>query len=547
MDLILLVVAFGFGFAATRARLPALVGYLVAGFVLHAGGFESTEVIEAISGLGVQLLLFGIGLKLKIGTLARPEVWGTATIHIAASTAVFAGLLFALGALGAPMAAGLDIGQATLLGFVFAFSSTVFAVKTLEQKNEAGSLPGRLAVGVLVVQDVVAVGFLALSTGELPNLLAVPMVLLILALRPAFGWLLTRSGHGELLVLLGFAIALGIGARGFGLVGLKPELGALVAGLAVSLHPRAGEMSDRLLDLKDLFLVGFFLSIGLGGTPPLGSLAVVGLMLILIPFKSILFLFLFTRFRLRARTAFHSSLPLSTYSEFGLIVAAAGLAGGRLDQGWVASVAIAMAGSFAVAAAATGARYRLYGLVSGLLGRLERHPTLSHDAIVDCEYARVIIFGMGRIGTGAYDEIAARSGVAVVGVDRREEAIAFHESQGRNVIRGDALDRDFWDRVRFRNDVELIVICMDSHPSNLECVDRAKEFLPDARIAAIAMYPDQILELRNAGVAVARDLYEEAGQGLAEDAVAMVWERPGEAPDNHGEELGEPKDPSVET
>ena len=533
MDLALLVVAFGFGFAATRMRLPALVGYLGAGFVLHAAGFQTTEAIETVSKLGVLLLLFGVGLKLKLGTLVRPEVWGTASFQVVVTTAFVAGVLLAVGALGIPMALDLDFRQAALLGFAFSFSSTVFAVKTLEETNESGSLSGRVAVGVLIVQDVFAVALLVLAAGERPTLWALPTVLLIVALRPALGWLLSRSGHGELLVLLGFALAVGVGAGGFDLVGLKPELGALVVGIAVSSLPRAGEMADRLLDFKDLFLVGFFLSIGLAGTPPLGSYAVVALMLMLLPLKGALFLVVFTRFRLRARTAFHSSLTLSTYSEFGLIVAAASLASGQLDQTWVSAIAVAVAASFVAAAAANRARFRMYGSVSDRLARLERHPLSADDAVFDCGYAQVIIFGMGRVGAGAYDEILARRGVAIVGVDRSEDAVATHKSQGRNVIRGDALDRDFWERQRFQDSVELIVMAMDSHSSNLESVERAKEFLPRARVAAIATYPDQVLELRDAGVEVARDLYEEAGQGLAEDAVTMLFELPAEPADSN--------------
>ncbi len=546
MDLTLLVVAFGFGFVATRLRLPALVGYLLAGFVLHAGGFEATAAIETISDLGVQLLLFGIGLKLKIGTLARPQVWGTATIHVAATTTLVAGVLLGVGALGFPMALDLDIGQAALLGFAFSFSSTVFAVKALEEMNESGSVAGRVAVGVLIVQDVFAVTFLALAAGDVPNIWALPVLVVIVAMRPAIGWLLSQSGHGELLILLGFALALGVGAGGFDLAGLKPELGALVTGIAVSSHPRAGEMADRLLDFKDLFLVGFFLSIGLAGTPPLGSYAVAALMLVLVPVKGALFLSVFTRFRLRARTALHSSLTLSTYSEFGLIVATASVANGHLDQAWVSALAVAVAASFVVASSGSTARYRMYGALSDQLSRLERHPPLPDDAIVDCAYARVIVFGMGRVGVGAYDEIVARRGMPVVGVDRRAETVAYHANQGRTVIRGDALDRDFWERLRFRHDVDLIVIAMDSHRSNLECTERAKEFLPEARIAAIATYPDQVIELRNAGVDVARDLYEEAGQGLADDAVTAVWEPPGgpqQADDVDGQ-LEDSPDPS---
>jgi glutathione-regulated potassium-efflux system ancillary protein KefC len=116
-----------------------------------------------------------------------------------------------------------------------------------------------------------------------------------------------------------------------------------------------------------------------------------------------------------------------------------------------------------------------------------------------------------------------RRGPVVVGVDRSDDRVAAHRAEGRAVVRGDALDRDFWERVRLHPDIELVVAAMSSHEGNLECARRVEEFAPDARIAAIATYPDQVEELRAAGVDVARNLYEEAGQGLADDAVGEIW------------------------
>jgi glutathione-regulated potassium-efflux system ancillary protein KefC len=523
MDVVLIIVAFVFGFAATRMRLPALVGYLVAGFVLFAFGFETTEAIEVIAEIGVILLLFSIGLKLKIRFLGRREVWATATVEVVVVSGVIAGVMLAVGAIGFPMIAGLDWQQTLLLGFVFAFSSTVFAIKMLEQTNETGSLSGRLAVGVLIVQDIMAVAFLVFLAGMVPSWWAIPMVIAIIALRPLYGWFLARTGHGELLVLSGFALAVGVGAGGFHLVGLEPELGALVAGIVVSSDPRAGEMADRLLDFKDFFLVGFFLSIGLGGIPPVGALAVVALMIVLLPIKSGLFFLLFTRFHLRNRTALQASLTLSSYSEFGLIVAVASQATGILEQEWVSTIAVVVASSFAVAAAVNTARYRLYGKLSAKLSRFESPPIVADDEIVDLEGARVITFGMGRVGTGAYDELVARRGDVVVGVERNKDVIAASTDGGRNVVLGYALDQEFWEQLKSHDEVELIVVAMDNHASNLVCVERANEFLPEVSVAAIARYPDQVIELEAAGVDVARNLYEEAGQGLVDDAISIVW------------------------
>ena len=447
----------------------------------------------------------------------------------AVATGIVGSLLLAIGALGIPLARDLDPGTAALVGFALSFSSTVFAVQALERTDESESLAGRTAVGVLILQDIFAVAFLVVAGGTWPSPWALLVIPAFVLLRPVAGWFLDHSGHGEVLVLLGFTIAVGVGAGVFELLDLKPDLGALVAGILLSGHSRSGEMADRLLSFKDLFLVGFFLSIGLAGAPSAAAWGVGLLFVLLLPAKTFGFLGLFTRFRLRSRTSFHASLTLSTFSEFGLIVGAAALAEGLVDQVWVSTLAVAVAGSFVVAAVADSHRYELYDRWFGWLKRLERRPTLVEDSILDCGNARVIVFGMGRVGTGAYDEIVERRGAVAVGVERDADRVAMHHENARNVVRGDALDRDYWERVRFHPEVELVIAAMSNHSANLECVHRIRKFLPDARIAAIARYPDQIAELCAAGVTVARNLYEEAGQALADDAATDVL-GPEEAP-----------------
>lgn len=523
MEVPLLLAAFALGFAARAVKLPPLVGFLVAGFVLHAFGAESSEAIEWIADIGVLLLLFGVGLKLQITSLARPRVWVTTTAFSLGSTVLYGGALLIVGFLGMPLAADLDLRSAAIVGFALSFASTVFAVQALERTNESQSLAGRLSIGVLVLQDLFAVAFLVATGDGWPSpwaLLVIPGFLLI---RPVAGWLLDRAGHGEILVLLGITLAVAVGAGVFDAVGLKPDLGALVAGLLLSGHPRAGEMSNTLLGFKDLFLVGFFLSIGLAGTPPIEAWFIGAALLAIVPLRTASFLWLFTRFRIRARTGLHAGLTLSTYSEFGLIVGSAAVAAGYLTQQWVSTVAVAVAASFIAASYANTMRYRIYEHYARPLAGLERGPIIDEDAVVDCGWARVLIFGMGRIGEGAYDEIVRERRHGVVGVDRSPDVVEEHRRAGRSVVRGDALDLDFWERFQFHPEVELVFAAMNSQEANLECIRRVHEFLPNARIAAIARYRDQVSELRDAGVDVARNLYEEAGQALAADAVIEVW------------------------
>lgn len=522
MEVAFIVVAFLFGFGAAAIRLPPLVGYLVAGFVLHAFGYESTEAIDVVAELGVLLLLFGIGLKLKLKTLARPVVWAGASLHLAATTAVIGTIFFALGALGMPLASDLTAGQALLVGFAFSFSSTVFAVKALEERNEAASLAGRIAIGTLIVQDIFAVLFLTAAVDEAPSIWAIPMVVLVIAARPLYAWLLDRAGHGELLILLGLCLAVGAGAETFTLVGLKPDLGALIVGLTLANHRRANELAERLLGFKDILLIGFFLSIGLDGAPGGAELLVAGVVLLLLPLKTAGYLFAITRFRFRARTSWHTSVTLANFSEFGLIVVAVGIDQGLLDQPWSSAVAVTVAVSFALAAPLNTARYGLYATYSSQLLKLERSPTVADDALIDPGDARILVFGMGRVGDGAYDELVRRRGQVVLGIDRDKEAVARNKEAGRRIVRGDALDTEFWDRISLHHRIDLVVLAMGDHKANLEAVNRIKGFLPDARIAAAALFPDERRQLAEAGVDTARNLYEEAGQGLADDACDLL-------------------------
>ena len=514
--------AFVLGFAAQRVKLPPLVGYLIAGFVLHGLDYEATPAIDAISDLGVLLLLFAIGLKLKLSTLARPVVWAGATLHMAVTTAVVGGLFLALGAAGVSPASDLGVAEAAIVGFAFSFSSTVFAVKALDERNEATSLHGRIAIGILVVQDIYAVVFLTLAVDEAPSWWAIPVVAAVILAKPIFGWLLEQSSRGELQVLLGLTLAIAVGAEAFEQVGIKPDLGALIVGVRLATHPRAGELADTLLGLKDVLLIGFFLSIGLGGAPDPTTVALAFVAISLLPIKAAGFLWLVSRFRFRVRTSWHSSSTLATFSEFGLIVAVVGVEREMFDEQWTSAVAIAVAVSFALAAPLNTGRFELYRRLSGRLAPLAREPIQVDDALIEPTDARVLVFGMGRVGTGAYDGLVAERGPVVLGVDRRDTTVGDNCALGRNVIRGDALDAEFWARLHLHEEIEIVILAMSDHEANLEAVGQVRSFQPGAAILATALFPDEAKALAETGADETRNLYDEAGQGLAEDALTLL-------------------------
>ncbi|MEM6645098.1 MAG: cation:proton antiporter, partial [Bacteroidota bacterium] len=359
LDAVWIGIAFLLGLAARQVKLPPLVGYLAAGFVLYALNINPGEIINNFADLGVTLLLFTIGLKLRVDTLLRPQVWGVAFTHMGLITLLIGGGLLVLALTSLPLLTGLDLTTALLIGFALSYSSTVFAVKVLEDKGELDSIYGRTAIGILIMQDIVAVVFLAISAGKVPSSWA---LLLFLALVPA-RWLLLRfmdrAGHEELLVLFGLSVALG-GAQVFDMFNIKGDLGALMLGVFLAPHRNASGLAKSLLSFKDLFLVGFFLSIGLRGIPDLEMLFMAALLVAVVPLKGALFFGLLTKFRMRSRTSFLSALSLSNYSEFGLIVAAIGAANGWISEAWLITSAVALALSFVAASPVNTAAHALY-------------------------------------------------------------------------------------------------------------------------------------------------------------------------------------------
>jgi len=518
-----IVVAFILGFAARQVGLPPLVGFLVAGFVLNAMGVRENAVVVELSDIGVTLLLFSIGLKLHLRSLIRPEVWAGALLHMVITVILFGLGAFALAVGGLSLFSGLDVKLSLLVAFALSFSSTVFAVKVLEEKAEMTSLHGRVAIGILIVQDILAVIFLTASAGKLPSPWALLVPVVLFAIRPLLMKILDRCGHGELLILFGLFVALVVGAAGFELVGLKPDLGALILGVLVANHPKASELAKSLFSFKEIFLIGFFLKIGLSGAPSFEALGIAALFVLVVPFKVALFFLLLTRFKLRARTSLLGSFSLANYSEFGLIVGAIGTANGWIANEWLVIIAIALSATFVLASPLNTAAHSIYARLADRLKPFEtkgRHPD---DQPIDPGNAEIAIYGMGRIGTGAYDFLRERYGEVVIGVDYDPLTIKKHQEAGRNVIYGDPTDPDFWARTRpNETKIRVVLLAMSKHAANLAA---AKQILHEkfpAMLAATAHFDDEINALKEAGVHAAYNFFAEAGTGLAERAFEII-------------------------
>jgi predicted Kef-type K+ transport protein len=504
MDLFWIACAFGAGLAARALRMPTLVGYLGAGIVLALAGFESSPVIQAIGDFGVMLLLFTIGLHLSLRSLLQVEVLGVGAIHL-----LLIGLIF----LPILLFSGLALPGAALLAVGLGFSSTVLTAKSLDARGELTSFHGRLAIGILVLQDLVAVLLLLAVGSGMPGLWTPSLLLLILA-RPWLQRLMRATGRDELLLLFGLLMAMGVGAL-FDRLGLDAKLGALAAGMLLAGDPRADDLHDRLWSLKEVFLVGFFLQIGLVGLPDARGLASVLVMLLLLPLKGLVFFVLMLRFGLRARTAFLASVSLSAYSEFALIVAASAAASGWIEPGLVASLGLLVALSYALNAPVSRAVNTLWLRLEARLSAWERevaHPDHEPESLGVADY---VVLGMGRAGSAAYDYLVAE-GALPIGLDADPAQLAWQKAKGRNVIYGDAKDPELWTGLDLSG-IRGVLMAIGQTPEAEALASRSLRAEGyTGFVAALLRYEENRAELEEARVTVSFLPMAQAGRELAQ-------------------------------
>lgn len=519
MDLLSIAFAFGCGLLVKLAGLPPLIGFLAAGFGLNLAGVAPDATLETLADLGITLMLFTIGLKLDARDLLRREVWGSTLSHMGLWTLICGSLVAVAATVGLGAAAGLDARTSALLAFALSFSSTVCVIKVLEESGELATRHGRLSVAILVMQDLAAVVFLVLATGHVPSLWALALPGLLLA-RPLLRFCVTQAGHGELLPLTGFLLALG-GYELFSAVGVKGDLGALVVGMLLSDHHKAKEFARSLYHFKDLFLIGFFLSIGLSALPDLGMLLMALVLCALLPFKLLLFFGLLTRLRLRARTAYLSALVLGNYSEFGLIVLALAADAGWLSGDWLVIAALAVAMSFVFTSVAYRDAHGFYARNRELVRRFQHPERLPADRIVRPSTAEILVVGTGRVGRGAYRALHRLVGERVWGMDANRELIAQQQADGMQVFAGDAENADVWEALDTKR-IRLVLLAVPSVEDCRNIAEQLRLASYGGPIAAIARYDDEGPALQAAGIDHVFNFFAEAGVGLAEDSLRLM-------------------------
>ncbi len=508
MEPVWLALTFVLGLGFRRLGFPPLVGYLAAGFALGATGVEAGPTLHHVAHIGVMLLLFTVGLKLRIRNIVQPEVLATSLVHLTVTGLLLYPILAGLTDLSTP--------AAILVALSLGFSSTVVAAKVLEAKHELKAFHGRVCIGILVMQDLVAVVLLTTAGGGIPSPWALALLALPLA-RPLLLWLMTHSGHDELLVLFGVLAAVA-GGGAFAVLGLSSELGALVLGALLAGHQRTQELADHLWGLKEMMLVGFFLEVGMAGIPDATNLLWALLLALLLPLKGALFFVLLLRFRLRARSAFLAALALTSHSEFALVVGGLAVEQGLFRPEWLVTLALAVAISFALGGWLNHFAHAFYGRLESRLVPLETHKRHPDQQPLTVGSARVLIMGMGRLGTSAYDFLTHR-GERVVGLDSDPAKVEVHLREGRRVLYADAEDPGFWHDLHLRQ-LKAVLLAVPDVEAKVIAARELRRSGFGGLITTTSLHEDDDHKILAAGVDSTFNYFSEAGVGFAEHA----WE-----------------------
>ena len=347
------VLAFVFGMLANRLKLSPLVGYLVAGVIVgpYTGGFVAdTELAPQLAEIGVILLMFGVGLHFSAADLmkVRKVAIPGALVQIGAATVLGWGLGRFLLGLG-------DV-EAVLLGFSLSVASTVVLLRALEERKQLKSDAGRIAMGWLIVEDLVIVVALvmlplliiapgeALSGAELAKSIGWTLIkvagfvsIMLVVGAKVLPWVLVRIAHTksrELFTLGVLAIALGIAWVAYYLFH-SFALGAFLAGLVLNSSPLGHNAAERSLPLRDAFAVLFFVSVGMLFDPTIlvrEPLAVLGVLGIVIIGKSLAALAITTAFKLDRATSLTVAASLAQIGEFSFILAATSVSLGAMSR-----------------------------------------------------------------------------------------------------------------------------------------------------------------------------------------------------------------------
>jgi len=511
---VLLMLAAVIGAIGIRLRQPLIVAFIVVGILVGPsilGWVSANDQVDLLAKLGIALLLFVVGLKLDMKII---RTMGPVALATGMGQVMFTSIIGYFIAI----TLGMTAVTALYVAVALTFSSTIIIVKLLSDKREVDALHGRIAIGFLIVQDIavvlVMIGLTALGeAGDVSSLgqeaLAVLLKggLLIAAIALLMRYVLTPLLHQlarspELLVLFAIAWAVALGAVGVHL-GFSKEVGAFLAGVSLASTPYREAIGARLVSLRDFLLLFFFIDLGAGlemATLSAQVIPAIILSLFVLIGNPLIVMIILGAMGYRKRTGFLAGLTVAQISEFSLILGALGLSLGHIDADTMGL--ITLVGLITISASTYMILYShpIYEWISPWLGLFERKQAYREEsADLDAEEGDVdvILFGLGRFGSGIASELQQR-GHRVIGVDF-DPVLARQQGGNSYIVRyGDAEDPEFLTSLPL-GQVNWVLSSIREMPVNLALLHGLHEYGYKGKVAVTVHSTSNAEELKQAG------------------------------------------------
>ncbi|MEE8727615.1 MAG: YbaL family putative K(+) efflux transporter [Rahnella inusitata] len=514
-----LVLAFIFGMIANRLRISPLVGYIAAGVLagpFTPGFVADTSLAPELAEIGVILLMFGVGLHFSLKDLLAVKAIAIpgAVAQIAVATLLGMGLSSLM---------GWDLATGLVFGLCLSTASTVVLLRALEERQLIESQRGQIAIGWLIVEDLVMVLTLVLlpafsgmleshhaSPTELLIELAVTigkvvafMTLMMVVGRRVVPWILAKTastGSRELFTLSVLALALGIAYGAVEFFDVSFALGAFFAGMVLNESELSQRAAHDTLPLRDAFAVLFFVSVGMLFDPMIlvrEPLTVIATLAIIVFGKSIAAFLLVKMFGHSKRTALTISVSLAQIGEFAFILAGLGISLGLLSE---------PGRNLVLAGAILSIMFNplLFTLLEKYLAKTETIEDQSVEEAVEdekqipfdlCNHA--LLIGYGRVGSLLGEKLQA-AGIPLVVIENSRPRVEALREQGISTVLGNAANQEIMDLARLDCARWLLVTIPNGYEAG-EIVASARTKRPNIEIIARAHYDDEVTYIMERG------------------------------------------------
>ena len=550
-------VAWLLGLLTQWLRLSPIVGYLLAGVVIgpHTPGYVgNVDIAQELAEIGVILLMFGVGLHfhlkdlLAVRAVAIPGAIGQSVVATVAGAAVFAGF-------GWPLSSGIVMGMA------MAVASTVVLIRVLTDNNALESPSGHIAVGWLIVEDIVTVVLLVVlpamgsAPGSAPGmgvwaslgLAILKLVVLVVIVMVGGSWVIpkvmvavTRLKSRELFTLTVLVFSIAVATASYVFFGASVALGAFLAGMVVAQSPVSHQAAADALPMRDAFAVIFFVAVGMLFDPwflvdhPLMALAAVGIVMIIKPLAALVIVVLLGH---TSRTALVVAVGLAQIGEFSFILSEVAKKQKLLDEtGHNALVAAAIISitlnplcfkTIEPLEAAIKRRPRVWAFLNRRAER--RVKAVNVEAVPDTSAARTaVVVGYGHVGQSV-ERILRESGLETVVVDMNLDTVLALRNAGRVAVFGDATRPSVLEQAGVET-AAYLVVALPHAGDNRPVIAAARQMNTDLHILVRARYMkerdgliqaganDAIFEEAEAAVALGRLVMTDLGAGSKEIA-----------------------------